>query len=207
MSRTIGILVPCKMLKEGKSRLSSILDAPARRELCRAFLAATLETACVITKPSLIRVVTSDPEAAAIGRDYSVCNVADNGGGINIGLDIGRAELLEEIADQGMLLVLPTDLPFASPASIMDILSYPGDIVIAPDKNGSGTNLLLLRYRAVREFEFSFGPGSFSLHCTTARSKNLKIAVARDTRLAFDVDEPADYQRWMSGHGLNRGPM
>jgi 2-phospho-L-lactate guanylyltransferase len=80
------------------------------------------------------------------------------------------------------------------------------DVAIAPDRTGRGTNALIVRCGA--SFDFQFGEDSFARHSEAAAARNLALAVHRDEALAFDVDTPDDYARWLDidGHGPRR-PM
>lgn len=191
------ILIPCKEFNVGKSRLSQCLDPGARREFCKRLLTQTLEHASALVAPANIRVVTSDPEAAAIVRQYSVELLPDPGGGLNAALEDARTTLLTT-ASETALLVLPIDLPFASSDVISQFLLCAGDIVIAPDESGTGTNLLLLRSPVLKAFRLAYGPGSYAAHVAAARVRGLTIETFKDWRLAFDVDGPAQYTTWRS---------
>ena len=192
------ILIPCKNLDVGKSRLSECLDSRARREFCEQLLTRTLEHAAAVVAPARILVVTSDPEAAAIARRCSVAQAPDPGDGLNAALEDARAALLAKMAYESAILILPIDLPFASPDAISKVLSCAGDIVIAPDESGTGTNVLLLRSLALRNLRFAYGPGSHAAHVAAARAGGLTIETFKDWRLAFDVDGPAQYATWRS---------
>jgi 2-phospho-L-lactate guanylyltransferase len=194
----VHIVVPCKNLDVGKSRLSACLNSPARREFCERLLTRTLEQAVALVAPTQIWVVTSDLDAAAIARQFSVDQVADPGGGLNAALENARATLLAKIAYKSAILILPIDLPFASPDAISNVLSCAGDIVIVPDESGTGTNVLLLRSPALRNFSFAYGLGSYAAHVAAARARGLTIETFKDWRLAFDIDEPAQYTAWRS---------
>lgn len=191
------ILIPCKNLDVGKSRLSECLAPAERREFCKRLLTQTLERTVALAAPANIRVVTADPEVAAMARQYSVETLADPGGGLNAALKDARAAILET-ESVSALLVLPIDLPLATPDVISEFINCAGDIVIAPDEGGTGTNLLLLRSPALKAFRFAYGPGSFAAHAAWAQADGLRIEAARDGRLAFDVDGPAQYATWRS---------
>jgi 2-phospho-L-lactate guanylyltransferase len=194
----VHILIPCKNLDAGKSRLSECLDSHTRREFCEQLLTQTLEQAAAVVVPARIRVVTSDLDAAAIARRYSVAQIPDPGSGLNAALEDARAILLTKMTYESAMLILPIDLPFASPEAISKALSCASDIVIAPDESGTGTNVLLLRSPALRHFRFAYGPGSYAAHVAAARARGLTIETFKDWRLAFDVDGPAQYETWRS---------
>jgi 2-phospho-L-lactate guanylyltransferase len=190
------ILIPCKSLDTGKSRLSPCLDHDRRRALCEWLLEQTLERALRLEGPEHIRVVSADPRATDIAGRYGVGGLPDFGGGLNAALEDGRAALRFEVGGDGSLLILPIDLPYASVEALVQAVSHSADIVIAPDESGMGTNLLLLRRAAFRRLAFAYGPGSYVAHHAAARALAFTIETVKDWRIAFDLDEPEQYIAW-----------
>ena len=189
------ILIPCKNLDRGKSRLAGCLTPRSRRALCEFFLCRTLDVATQAVTPRHVRIVTSDPRVDAIARDYGVAVIPDRGGGLNAALENGRQHVLAEGSGQSGL-VLPIDLPLATPAEIGKVASAAGEVVIVPDEARTGTNLLRLGSRAFRRFRFSFGVRSYAAHCAEARAGGFEALTVEAPNLAFDVDRPEQYRRW-----------
>ena len=187
------ILVPCKRLNQGKSRLASCIDAHDRRSLCERFLDCTLGVVRQIADNSLVRVITADPDAIAIARRHGVSVMLDEEGDLNAALTSARERILVSHGDQNdvELMVVPIDLPLATPEALCRVQSSQSDVVIVPDDHGSGTNVLLLRARAARELPFCFGPDSFQRHYTCAAELNVSVDAIIGTPLSFDVDCPA----------------
>jgi len=190
------ILVPCKSLRDGKSRLSAVLAPPEREALCRRLLREALTLALALRPADRVRVVTPDPEARAIAAALGVGAVADGGDGLNAALRRGRAAILDAGGGEAAALILPIDLPYASADAVRPALAGAADVVLAPDGERRGTNLLYLGCRALRTFPFAFGPGSFTAHRDAARHAGLALELLEDPRLAFDLDRPEDYTRW-----------
>jgi 2-phospho-L-lactate guanylyltransferase len=188
------VLIPCKHLDRGKSRLAACLSPRARRALCEFFLCRTLDVATRAVAPACVRVVTSDPRVAAIAAEYGTGAIPDGGAGLNGALARGRARALVDAGDCAGL-ILPIDLPLATPDALAGIAHATQAIV--PDENGDGTNVLRLAPAAFRTFRFAFGPHSFAAHRATAREMGLDIPVVEDPLLMFDVDTPAQYRRWI----------
>ena len=67
-----------------------------------------------------------------------------------------------------------------------------GGVVLAPDRESSGTNALGVA--ASQRFRFSFGPDSFAKHLAEARRRRMRVLVLHSAGLAFDVDTPEDYR-------------
>jgi 2-phospho-L-lactate guanylyltransferase len=189
------ILIPCKDLDRGKSRLAACLTPRSRRALCEFFLCRTLDVATATVSPANVRVVTSDPRVGAIAREYGVAVLADRAGDLNGALEGGRQYILTDAVDRAGL-VLPIDLPLATPAALGEIAAAPQDVVIVPDEAMDGTNVLRLGPRALRTFRFAFGPRSYSAHCANARAAGLAVRTVSAPSLAFDVDDPEQYRRW-----------
>jgi 2-phospho-L-lactate guanylyltransferase (CobY/MobA/RfbA family) len=94
-------------------------------------------------------------------------------------------------------LILPIDLPLATPAALARVAGAPHAIV--PDESADGTNVLRLAPAAFRAFRFEFGLHSFAAHRARAREIGADIRVIEDPLLMFDVDTPAHYRRWARG--------
>ena len=191
------ILIPCKGLDEGKSRLSAALDMHARRALCEFFLCRTLAMARALVASDRIHVVSADPKVAEIADRYSVRVLADSGFGLNRALEEARAAISDRHPDLEGLLIMPIDLPLSSTGSLSSVVTEPGDIVIVPDQSETGTNVLFLRQTAARTFQFRFGPDSFHAHCSLAKDTDLRLSTVRDESLSLDVDLPEQLWRWL----------
>lgn len=190
------ILIPCKDLDRGKSRLADCLSPRSRRALCEFFLCRTLDVATQVSER--VRVVTSDPRVVAIAAEYGVGAIPDGGADLNGALARGRAAVMAEADDCGAL-VLPIDLPLATPAALGRVAT--SSHVIVPDEGADGTNVLRLAAAAFRAFPFDFGPRSFAAHRAHAHDMGLDIQIVEDPLLMFDVDTPAQFRRWVPEGG------
>jgi len=193
---TLHILIPCKSLGEGKTRLAQALDAKARRALCTGFLQRTLDVALALVPPSRCHVMAGDGDAAAIAAARGVTSCDDHGTGLNEALRQGRERICRNAAEEFALLIFPIDLPWATAAVLADLIRCAADVVIAPDRERMGTNALYLGPRAVQRFVFQFGAASFVAHWSAATHLGLRVDVYEDARLSFDVDRPDDYFEW-----------
>ena len=143
-----------------------------------------------------IRVVTADPDAQMLAARRGISTIADTTGELNSALQHARMQLTLEGFQNGSLMVLPIDLPFATSVSLSEADKQTAEIVLAPDEGGTGTNLLLLRNGAW-DFPFRFGPNSYAQHLSQARSSGLALVSLSDWRLARDIDSPDQYTAWM----------
>lgn len=191
------VLVPCKSLDQGKSRLSAALDVHARRALCEFFLCRTLAMACTLVAPARIYVVTADPRVVEIAGRYGASVLSDSSFDLNRALEQARAAIAARHADMEGLLIMPIDLPLSTSSSLLSVVAEPGDIVIVPDQSATGTNLLLLRHASARTFQFRFGPDSYDAHCSLANEAHLALRTVHDHALSFDVDLPEHLWQWL----------
>jgi 2-phospho-L-lactate guanylyltransferase len=194
---SLHVLIPCKGLAAGKSRLAAVLDDAARARLCAGLLRQTLAAALGLVPAAACHLVSSDGEAVALAAAAGVAAIADRGHGLNAALAEARA-LLRDADPAASLLVLPIDLPRAGAAALGRLVALPGEVVAAPDRHGRGTNALYLSPAAAGVMAFRFGEESFAAHRAAAARAGLRFAVSADPDLAFDLDEPEDLAAWQS---------
>jgi 2-phospho-L-lactate/phosphoenolpyruvate guanylyltransferase len=191
----LHILIPCKALALGKSRLSPLLAAPERAALCAELLRRTLDCALAIVPAERCHLVSADAAAADLAMARRVGTIAEPpDAGLNRALEAARDALCAEAALP--LLVLPIDLPRASARALRGLVAIGGDVVAAPDRHGRGTNALYLAAAAAAAFTFRFGGGSLAAHRAEAEARGLGFRLFEDQALAFDLDEPEDLREW-----------
>ena len=193
---SLYILIPCKSLREGKSRLATVLLPEDRQVFCARLLRRSLELALSLAPAAMVRVITPDAAARAIAREFGVGTIDDGGAGLNEALRRGRDNILREAGEGASALILPIDLPCATAAAVTRAIGPAADVALAPDEARRGTNLLYVAGRALRGFRFAFGPDSFPRHRRWAEEEGFRVATVDDPLLAFDVDQPEDYLRW-----------
>lgn len=189
------ILVPCKSLALGKSRLAGLLSPEQREALCRQFLADTLRNAIEVAGAIGVKLISTDADAQAMAKDLGIEAYATDWPDLNAALSAVRQQILATSRPRD-ILVLPIDLPLATPDSLKQVLETAGDVVLVPDRKNVGTNVLLLRMAALAAFRFAYGADSLRIHFEQASACGRKVSLFRDDRLAFDVDEPEDYLLW-----------
>jgi len=194
---SLFILIPCKGLERGKSRLSDVLDPASRRALCESFLRRTLAVAISFVPANQVCIITSDDEVAAIASGHAARIIKDDERGLNQALDLARNTLVSVTNAAHSTLILPADLPLATPAALSEMTTATEDVVIVPDEEDDGTNLLLLGPRALGAFSFAYGQGSFEKHWMQARRHRLRFRILRHPALCFDVDRSDQYARWV----------
>ena len=198
----IVALVPVRGLEGAKARLGEALDAEERRALVERLLRRTIAAAADTPGVVAVAVVSPDPEVLALAASARAQGVPQGGGGLNEGLDEGRAWAEESGA--GAVLVIPGDLPAVSAAELGRVTagaralaaSQAGVdaveralVALVPDRAGTGTNLLLLA--PPRVIAFRFGEGSRAAHEAAARAAGA-LYLELGGALAFDLDTPDD---------------
>ncbi|TWG94250.1 2-phospho-L-lactate guanylyltransferase [Mesorhizobium sp. J18] len=194
---SLDVLVPCKRLAGGKSRLAGVLSPEQRFDLCRSFFDATVELGHRLGPGVRVAVVSEDTGVCERARRLGAIAIAEPGNGLNDAIAHAN-RMLEATVGPRDLLVLPIDLPNATPHALLVVLGSRGDIAIVPDRREDGTNVLLLRSRARTGFPFSYGSRSFARHTDLAAMRGLRPAVVRQADLMLDVDSGEDLILWRS---------
>jgi len=195
---SIWALVPVKPIKLAKSRLAGVLSPREREELNRGFLRQTL--AVVTRQPRIERtmVVSRDPAALAVAREYGARTLMEEGAPL-LNLALTRATIVAQSYGVFGLLVVHADLPLLTAEEIDSMLCAgsrgPG-VVIAPDRHEGGTNALLVSPPGL--IQYAFGPGSFAEHLRRAQEAGAKVIVCRLPGLSLDIDVPEDLELYRS---------
>ena len=189
---TIAVL-PVKRLSDAKQRLGGRLSPGTRR-----LLAESMATDVLIALRRAIRVdatvvVTSEAAIAAIARGHGAETIADPPEpGHNPAARKGVAHAVARGASR--VLLVPGDCPALVPAEVDGLLAPPvarnGEVVVVPDRHGTGTNALVLA--PPDAIEPSFGPGSRERHERAARTAGVACRIAEPFSLALDVDTADD---------------
>ncbi len=203
MNGGIVALVPVRSLTSGKTRLASAMAQHEREALTRRMITKVILSA--LSSEAIVSVVVVSPDSEALelsaAVDPRVVPVlqGEDQPGLLAGLDIGRAKA-ETIGASG-LLVLFGDLPLLDGDDVRNIVRRAVPVVIAPDRHGTGTNALLLRFsgsNSCSQFQFQFGEGSYRRHVAEAHGLGLDVATSISAGTAFDLDTPADLEELLS---------
>ena len=197
------ILVPVKNLSAAKQRLAAVLDQPSRTALAQAMLYDVLTTLHRWTSRPPIAVVTSDPYALELVREYGfeVIPDPDNPG------ETGAIELATRLCvERGVdsTLVIPADIPLIQAWELEEILKHaPTEgSVLVPAADGRGTNAAFRR--PANLFPLRFGNDSFKPHHAAAQATGKPCVVLNLPGIAVDVDNPEDLQQLAALPGETR---
>jgi 2-phospho-L-lactate guanylyltransferase len=197
----IVAVVPVRSLRNGKTRLATVLDEQGRETLLRQTAAGVVVAARHSGVVATVLVVSQDAEvltwAATLGPDViPVIQPADRPG-LNGAIEAGREWALYDGATA--ILSLFADLPFLSPADIRGLIARPEPVVLGPDRRDEGTNALLLRLAGNGvAFRFAFGEDSLTRHLDEARRLGLDTGIYRAPGVAFDLDTPGDWTDYLA---------
>ena len=189
---TIWAIVPVKPLWLGKSRLSGVLSDDERAVLNRMFLEQTLDILRAIPSVTQTLVVSRDPAALAIAREFGARTVLEDGTP-NLNSALNRATMLAKNHAPRGVLVLPADLPLLTQDDLLEFFDHvcePPCMVITPDRHELGTNALLMAPGGL--IPYDFGLGSFTRHCESAKSLGAKLTIVRNKHIELDLDTPDD---------------
>jgi 2-phospho-L-lactate guanylyltransferase len=190
--RTAAIL-PIKSFGAAKQRLSPLLGVGSRQALAQAMFSDVLGSLRKVEDLDAITVVSADVAVDAASRGSGVTVVVDpSESGQSDATLVGIRHALA--SGYQRVLLVPGDTPLLCPSEL-DALLELGEaedlqVVVVPDRHGSGTNALLIAPPDV--FRPSFGPDSLSRHVRLAEEAGLRFAVKEVPSLGHDVDTPDD---------------
>jgi 2-phospho-L-lactate/phosphoenolpyruvate guanylyltransferase len=197
---TLWAIVPVKPLRRGKSRLASVLSLEARTALNHYLLSNTLEILSTISEIEYSLVVSRDPEALTIAREYGARTVQEQGAPqLNIALT--RATMVALSHSVQAVLIVPADLPLLTKEDLEAVVKRSFDppvVVITPDRHRQGTNALLISPPGIIQYEY--GPGSFLKHCQQAENAGARLEICERGSVALDIDFPEDLE--LAGYEL-----
>jgi 2-phospho-L-lactate/phosphoenolpyruvate guanylyltransferase len=197
------ILIPVKNLSSAKQRLASILDQAARTQLAQAMLHDVVSALDAWKQRPPVAVVTSDPFAVKLAREYKFEVIPDP---INPG-ETGAIEMATRICeDRGIeySLVIPADIPLIEASELEEILRHAPSAgsVLVPAADGRGTNAAFRRPAGL--FPLRFGNDSFKPHLAAAQATGKPCIVLQSPGIAVDVDNPADLKHLLALPGDTR---
>jgi len=197
------ILVPVKNLAAAKQRLAAVLDQPARTELAQAMLHDVAATLAAWPRRPACALVTSDPFALDLARQYDFEIIPDPA---NPG-ETGAIEMATRLCvSRGIdsTLVIPADIPLIQVSELDQISAQAPDegSLLVPANDGRGTNAAFRR--PANLFPLRFGNDSFKPHLAAARATGKPCVVLQLPSIAVDVDNPEDLRQLLAHPGETR---
>ncbi len=194
----IGALIPVKGFHGAKQRLASRFSLPERSELMKAMVYDVLAEVIRAKGIHKTYVVTGSDEVACwvsalkveVIREREETGETD---AVHFGFDVMKE------AGMDAALVLPGDIPLLRAEDMESVFQgAPADLeppfaVLVPSHDRMGTNALLLAPPDI--LRLRFGHDSFRYHLDEAAARGVSVNVVENSRIALDIDEPADLQQ------------
>lgn len=183
------VVIPVKPLSVAKSRLSGVLGPEERMSLSLSLLWRALRAVKGVDMHGTW-VVGGDSTVEQATQAAGATWMPDEVSGLN--------QVVEHCFQQTLgagkaPLYLPADLPFLSKDDLLGLIRSVGDrgqVALAPDRHGMGTNGILLT--GPTPFRPVLGPDSFRRHMEQVSSLGLDATVHHSPGLARDLDTPED---------------
>lgn len=190
------ILLPLKEFAAAKQRLAGVLSAAERAQLFEAMIEDALQ---VLTQHSAIQkiaICSRDQAARWLANYYGVEFIDETQWPVrdlNTAVNTAARELFAR--GENDVLIVHGDLPLLSATDISGFLQVHSAhnapaVTIAPDRRGTGTNLMA--WRALPNFVTRYGENSFSQHCAHAREFNIEPTICDLPGARCDIDNPDD---------------
>jgi 2-phospho-L-lactate guanylyltransferase len=196
--RTAAIL-PVKRFSLAKQRLGESVADTLRLELARAMVADVLLALAETECSEITIVVTLEESVAQAAAELGALVLDDVAeAGQSAAAELGARHAIASGIER--VLCVPGDCPALDPLELDALLKSPAgggergasepEVVIVPDRHGTGTNGLLLNPPDV--ITPSFGPESFERHRALALAAGVPCRVERPGSLLLDIDTGAD---------------
>jgi 2-phospho-L-lactate guanylyltransferase len=191
------ILVPVKNLSQAKQRLAAVLDQPSRTQLAQAMLQDVLTALHSWQHRPDVALVSSDPFAAELARQYNFQVIPDpENSGETGAIEMATLICVERGAES--TLVIPADIPLIQAWELEEIMKHApveGSLLV-PAADRRGTNAAFRR--PANLFPLHFGNDSFKPHHAAAQATGKPCVELHLPGIAVDVDNPSDLQQLVS---------
>jgi 2-phospho-L-lactate guanylyltransferase len=195
LAENLFVVLTSRGIALSKERLATALSPAERSALNRWLVGRTLGViAQWLGRMNRCLVVTACSEVLAAAERSGARVLERPASGHNDAATAGAARVAALGARR--IIFLPADLPHLT-AQALDAFvarAVSADYVLAPDKEGPGTNAVIAH--AVPDLQFFFGPGSLARYVEWATERGWRVAVHSAPELAFDLDSPEDYALW-----------
>jgi 2-phospho-L-lactate/phosphoenolpyruvate guanylyltransferase len=192
-------ILPVKRLSFAKQRLAGTVADSFRMRLARAMVSDVLSALSRTGSIEQVIVVTAEPAVASDARAHGALVLADRSeAGQSAAVAIGIQRAMADGYERA--LCVPGDCPALEPDELDQLLAdahRPGgrvaaraEVVIVPDRHGTGTNGLLLS--PPDAIAPSFGPGSCERHRALAGAAGVRCRLEHPPSLLLDVDTGED---------------
>jgi 2-phospho-L-lactate/phosphoenolpyruvate guanylyltransferase len=197
----VTALLPVKGFRDAKQRLSPLLGAAGRELLAEAMFRDVLKQVMRARGLAETYVVTGDDKVSDIVLALGAKLIREPAEkGETSAVDFARSHLKE--GGHEAVLIVPGDMPRVRAEDIEEVLWQMPDggtapfALLVPSHDRMGTNALLLAPPDLIKLRFGFD--SFSYHMSQVATRRLPIRFIENERIALDIDEPKDLERFLS---------
>ena len=188
----VWAVVPVKEIGGAKQRLAAMMPPALRQALALAMLADVLAALAGVAGLGGLIVVTVDPAAIRLVREYGGQAHADGARDGHTGaVAAGARHLIAR--GRGTMLTLPGDIPLVTAEEIARLIAAhrpAPSFTIAPAHDEQGSNAILMS--PPDAVPLRFGEDSYFPHLAAARAAGIQPCVVRLPGIAFDIDNPQD---------------
>jgi 2-phospho-L-lactate guanylyltransferase len=192
-----ALLIPIKDPANAKSRLSGLLSQEERRVLAWAMFEDVAKAITEAVKPESVAIASNYQPAISFARARG-WNVLLEESQQSESASVDWASRILESLGFETVMRLPADIPLVTAADIDALLSIDlnaPSAVLVPSRDGTGTNAILRNPPSL--FPSRFGPDSLALHRLEASRVGTECLIVENDRIALDIDEPADIDRFL----------
>jgi 2-phospho-L-lactate guanylyltransferase len=179
-------LIPVKSLSTAKSRLTSSLTQHQRERLVLDMFHHVLRVLFASEVFDKVSVVSSDLQILENAYLWGAKPIIEAYHDHNQALHFAALSEMSEGATK--LLTISADLPLLTTQEIrcFYMQSFLYDVVLAPSRDGTGTNAIMVHPPLA--VPYVFGPGSLQNYIDATRQKHLNYTTYHSVGLALDID-------------------
>ncbi len=179
-------LIPVKSLSTTKSRLTSSLTQHQREKLVLDMFHHVLRVLFASEVLDTVSVVSSDLQILENAYLWGAKPILEEYHDHNQALHSAALSEISEGATK--LLTISADLPLLTTQEIRCFYSWSllHDLVLAPSRDGTGTNAILVQPPLA--VPYVFGLGSLQSYIDSAKEKQLSYSTYHSIGLALDID-------------------
>jgi 2-phospho-L-lactate guanylyltransferase len=189
-------ILPVKEMVGAKQRLAPLLSPEERVGLMQVMLRDVLAALSVTQGLAGIAVVTLDPWAEALARQYGAQIITEGAREGHTGAVTAAAAVLQT---EGItaILTMPGDIPAVKTPEVEALIAAmtsPLAFIIAPAHDEQGSNAILMS--PPDAVKLRFGEDSYFPHLAASRAAGITPQILHLQGIAMDIDHPADIVRF-----------
>lgn len=185
------LVLPIKAFDNAKGRLANVLEPAQRIRLareCASRVARAAEGCDILVVTGAVGDTASPhPEILDWATRHGAACITQSEPGLNAAVRDGVR--FAATNNYPTVVVAHSDVPLATP--VVEFVES-DTVVIVPDTQRDGTNLMSIPVAVAERFEFHYGPGSFRAHRDEARRLGHEPRIVASREWGLDLDTPED---------------